>query len=141
MPGNSSSSSSSMREALADASAGVAGSLVAMLTFYPIDVIKTNLQASTQQHQQQQQQQRSTNRQQQQTQQQQVQEWTAYSFYRFLRSFLRGLHYKTAHTVASSFTYFFIYSFIAVINGKSFPLSFFFILFQEPFFKMDRIQL
>jgi hypothetical protein len=93
-------SSSSTREALADASAGVAGSLVAMLTFYLIDLIKTNLQASTQQKQKQQ------------VQQQQVQEWTAYSFYRFLGSFFCRLHYKTAHIVASSFTYFFIYSFI-----------------------------
>ena len=34
------------RKALADAMAGVAGSLVALWTFYPLDVWKTHLQAN-----------------------------------------------------------------------------------------------
>lgn len=34
-----------IRRSFADAAGGVAGSLVAMLVFYPIDVLKVNLQA------------------------------------------------------------------------------------------------
>lgn len=99
------------REAFADATAGVSGSLVAMLAFYPIDVIKTNLQADKpcgktitiqndeykiecQQHK------KRTSIQ------------GLISIIKNLKSFTRGLHYKTAHTVTSSFIYFFLYSWI-----------------------------
>lgn len=67
------------REATADALAGVVASLVSLWTFYPVDVLKTNLQAGTLPKQ-----------------------W----------SLFRGIHIKSAHTVSSSFAYFYIYSWI-----------------------------
>jgi len=110
------------RAALADATAGVAGSLVAMLVFYPIDVVKTNLQAekkapintkqvaspsykneeissgiSTDKTKASRQNKAKTSTQRQ---------------ISLLKKFTRGLHYKTAHTVTSSFVYFFLYSWI-----------------------------
>ena len=101
MPGN------ATKEAIADAMAGVSGSLVAMLTFYPIDVIKTNLQASSSTS--------STYDHDNTTtilDSNKKQRNKRYFSIAFLRCIFRGLHYKTAHTITSSFTYFFIYSFI-----------------------------
>jgi len=102
------------KEALADATAGVSGSLVAMLAFYPIDVIKTNLQAekpcekaiTTEDEEggvsgginKSKKERTSTQR--------------LISIIANIKRFSRGLHYKTAHTVTSSFVYFFLYSWI-----------------------------
>mmetsp|Transcript_17952 Transcript_17952/g.20749 ORF Transcript_17952/g.20749 Transcript_17952/m.20749 type:complete len:492 (-) Transcript_17952:68-1543(-) len=96
-----SSASSSTKSALADATAGVAGSLVAMLAFYPIDVLKTNLQADST---------RSATRL---TTEDGDEARDDSHFNRtFLKSLFRGIHYKALHTVTSSFAYFFIYSYI-----------------------------
>ena len=109
----------STREAFADATAGVVGSLISLFAFYPIDVIKINLQAD--------QRKRNVNN--------AEEEESVNSYHElrrsssvvsllqdmiakhpskmdFLKSLFRGLHYKTAHTTASSFAYFFIYSWI-----------------------------
>ena len=92
---------SAARSALADAAAGVAGSLVSMLAFYPVDVYKTNLQAGrcgdvtggsgSRRN-------RNSN--------------TILYLLQFLRTSFRGIQYKTAHTIAGSFAYFFFYSWI-----------------------------
>ena len=108
------------KEAFADATAGALSSLCALLLFYPIDVIKINLQADGRKT--------SSNvngknaiasKECKSTQT----ECTFLSLLRemiskkpstlpFIKSLFRGLHYKILHTTASSFTYFFIYSWI-----------------------------
>jgi len=94
--------SRSTQSALADASAGVLGSLVAMLAFYPVDVIKTNLQISN-----------SVNN--------KKEENSSFIFLsskenltiqHLLSHYFRGVHFKISHTVSSSFAYFFLYSWI-----------------------------
>jgi Mitochondrial carrier protein len=75
--------------ALADAMAGVMGSLVALWAFYPMDVIKTNLQAQTE-----------------------TQTSSCSSTSTSAMNLFRGLHIKTLHTAASSFCYFYIHSYI-----------------------------
>jgi hypothetical protein len=98
------------RKALADATAGVVGSLVSMLCFYPVDVWKTSLQAaagraSTTDTAESRQLPSSLRKQQ---------------LYRLLSKvssiklsvLFRGLHHKVAHTIVSSFTYFFVYSLV-----------------------------
>lgn len=95
--------STSTKSALADAAAGVLGSLVAMLTFYPVDVIKTNLQASNSASDSKQSS-SSTPISQFSTEKATVQEILSYYF--------RGVHFKISHTIASSFAYFFLYSWI-----------------------------
>lgn len=109
----------STREAFADATAGVVGSLISLYAFYPIDVIKINLQAD--------QRKRNVNDADEEDNIQShhdlrrsssvvslLQDMIAKhpSKMDFLKSLFRGLHYKTAHTTASSFAYFFIYSWI-----------------------------
>jgi len=116
------------KEALADATAGVCGSLVALLAFYPIDVLKTNLQLetnTTRNHGESFEKftSRSIN------DQNKIDDFcnktrktsTDYTHFAlqkrnyitsYFKVFFRGLHYKTAHTVSSSFAYFFIYSWI-----------------------------
>ena len=70
------------RRALADAVSGVAASLFSLWTFYPIEVWKTNLQAGSR------------------------------AGSRKKKSLYQGCHVKTLHTASSSFTYFYLYSFI-----------------------------
>ncbi len=101
------------RKALADATAGVVGSLVSMLCFYPVDVWKTSLQAAAGQASlpgaDDLQQQKSS-----------LQKRRLYQFYNLLSKLssiqiadlFRGLHHKVAHTIVSSFTYFFVYSLV-----------------------------
>jgi len=116
MGGDRNSASSATRSALADAAAGVAGSLTSMLAFYPVDVYKTNLQAGRERSDYEYNRSdqpnkntseivgRSKNK-------KNIVSTALYALRIFMASF-RGVHYKTAHTVASSFAYFFIYSWI-----------------------------
>ena len=113
---------SAARSALADAAAGVAGSLVSMLAFYPVDVYKTNLQAgkcggskgggSL------------SRRNRNSSSKKKDDANTILYLLQFLRSSFRGIQYKTAHTIAGSFAYFFFYSWItarhrAYVTGGS----------------------
>jgi len=116
------------REAFADATAGVCGSLAAMLAFYPIDVIKTNLQAqksdgkTTTNNEDDKQEiigggcgttTLKTNTSTTITEKKRMLSTTkTISIIQNFKKFARGLHYKTAHTVTSSFVYFFLYSWI-----------------------------
>lgn len=70
------------RKALADAVAGLLASLVALWTFYPMDVFKINLQAGSP-----------------------VSRYTLSRMY-------RGVVTKSVHCASSSFVYFYLYSFI-----------------------------
>eukprot|EP00984_Skeletonema_dohrnii_P009019 scaffold3382_cov121-Skeletonema_dohrnii-CCMP3373.AAC.9 len=99
------------RKALADATAGVVGSLVSMLCFYPVDVWKTSLQAAAGQA-------ATTDADDSQQQNSSVQKRRLYhhivsklSSIQIAHLF-RGLHHKVAHTIVSSFTYFFVYSLV-----------------------------
>ena len=74
------------RKALADAIAGLAGSLVALWTFYPLDVWKTHLQADLVSFQQ-------TNN----------NSWSLW---------YRGIGSKTLHSASSSFIYFYLESWV-----------------------------
>ena len=97
----------STKEAFADATAGVAGSLVAMLAFYPMEVLKTNRQAGTSiasEHHE-------TNTSKRDESSSSQTEEIKLRLKR-IQNLFRGLHYKTAHTIASSFIYFFISSWI-----------------------------
>ena len=102
--------------AFADATAGVAGSLVALLAFYPIDVIKINLQAHGRKHKDHENDENNATA----REQNELNFLTMLremfadqpSTLHFLKSLFRGLHFKIAHTTASSFAYFFIYSWI-----------------------------
>ena len=114
---------SAARSALADAAAGVAGSLVSMLAFYPVDVYKTNLQAGRcgggngsggvgRRNRNSSIQKKDDDRN------------TILYLLQFLRSSFRGIQYKTAHTIAGSFAYFSFYSWItarhrAYVTGGS----------------------
>ena len=84
MSSSSSAAPSRRNAALADALAGVLGSLVSLWTFYPVDLIKVNLQAGVQQKP---------------TSLREIQ-------------FFRGIGVKTLHTITSSFAYFYLYSWI-----------------------------
>ena len=86
------------RKALADAAAGVVGSLASMLVFYPVDVWKTNLQAGRQQNSN--------------CVDEDVRETYKLSTLQWMKQLFRGLPYKIAHTTVSSFTYFFVYSLV-----------------------------
>lgn len=102
----SSTRSSHRKRALADAAAGVVGSLFSMLCFYPVDVYKTSLQAAAgdddddgSRHQS------SSSMQKKRC-----------SFHQLsmlsVADLFRGLHHKVAHTIVSSFTYFYVYSLV-----------------------------
>jgi hypothetical protein len=95
------------RKALADACAGVIGSLVSMLMFYPVDVWKTNLQAGKQQltsnH---------TDTDFADVDRTNVHNKSILQQVHKLSRLFRGLSYKIAHTTVSSFTYFFVYSLV-----------------------------
>lgn len=98
------------RKALADATAGVVGSLVSMLCFYPVDVWKTSLQAAAGQAS-------TTDADNLQHQKSSLQKRRLYDLLSKLSSIpiadlFRGLHHKVAHTIVSSFTYFFVYSLV-----------------------------
>ena len=95
----------STKSALADASAGIIGSLVAMLAFYPVDVIKVNLQASNS----------TSNRTTEPSLSNKATPKTksrSTTLQDFLSFYFRGVHFKISHTIASSFAYFFLYSWI-----------------------------
>lgn len=77
------------RRALADALAGVVATLVSLWTFYPIDVLKTKLQAGVDA--------KGTS--------------SDFSIWNS-KGLFRGLPIKTLHAASSSFTYFYLYSFI-----------------------------
>jgi len=79
------------RTALADALAGVIATLISLWTFYPIDVLKTKLQAGTENDDD------NSNH-------KNNSLWTG---------LFRGLQLKTLHAASSSFCYFYLYSFIA----------------------------
>ena len=91
---------SSTKEAFADAAAGVAGSLVAMLAFYPMEVLKTNRQAGIDTTVSKKKDVEIPNKS------------NLVDTVKWIQTLFRGLHYKTAHTIASSFVYFFISSWI-----------------------------
>ena len=105
----------STKSALADACAGTIGSIVAMLMFYPVDVIKISQQAqinspststdnnnNDKQHS-------STNE----TIMSRFQKERLRSILkRIIQLYSHGLHYKLFHTTTSSFAYFFLYSWI-----------------------------
>ena len=102
------------RRALADATAGVVGSLVSVLCFYPVDVWKTSLQAAAGRASP-----TSANddpRQQMKTVQNQIIPRHHYLIAKLLSiksaDLFRGLHHKVAHTIVSSFTYFYVYSLV-----------------------------
>jgi len=101
------------RKALADATAGVVGSLVSMLCFYPVDVWKTSLQAAAGQA-------ATTDADDSQQQKSSVQKQQLGRYHHLMSKLssiqiahlFRGLHHKVAHTIVSSFTYFFVYSLV-----------------------------
>lgn len=95
------------RKALADATAGVVGSLVSMLCFYPVDVWKTSLQAAAGQA--------STTDADESAQKQQFHHLLSKLSSIQITDLFRGLHHKVAHTIVSSFTYFYVYS---LVNTK-----------------------
>uniref|UniRef100_A0A7S2A4V5 Uncharacterized protein n=1 Tax=Ditylum brightwellii TaxID=49249 RepID=A0A7S2A4V5_9STRA len=87
-----SSSNVAAKAALADAIAGTAASLVSLLAFYPVDVIKTRTQVGyNHRHPQK-------------------------SSLETAISLLSGLHYKLAHTTLSSFTYFYLFSYVQSLH-------------------------
>ena len=99
------------RKALADAAAGVVGSLVSMLCFYPVDVWKTSLQAAAGQ---------ASTTDGDESRQSNVQKQQLHLYHDLISKLssvqiadlFRGLHHKVAHTIVSSFTYFFVYSLV-----------------------------
>mmetsp|Transcript_28262 Transcript_28262/g.60225 ORF Transcript_28262/g.60225 Transcript_28262/m.60225 type:complete len:561 (-) Transcript_28262:96-1778(-) len=104
------------RKAFADATAGVIGSLVSMLAFYPVDVWKTSLQAGV-----------PTNNTSSSEEDNVASTTTSSSGERHhgltqwllspsvqskLSKLFRGLPHKIVHTIVSSFTYFYVYSLV-----------------------------
>lgn len=93
--------------ALADATSGTIGSLVALLAFYPIDVIKTKTLCATDQVDQEE------TRQKQRREIKPMLSWLWCDSITSNYILYRGLHFKAAHTILSSFTYFYVYSMLA----------------------------
>lgn len=108
------------RQALADATAGVIGSLSAMIIFYPLDTIKTNIQAAASKSNTNDKEHKisavqmliriltghssglqSSTREDPQSTRAQISR---------IKSLFRGIPIKALHTVTSSFTYFYLYS-------------------------------
>lgn len=79
------------QSALGDATAGAIGSLLSMIMFYPIDVIKTNLQAGKKVD---------------------LNGQAKLASSKSMK-LLRGMHHKVLHTLTSSFAFFFLHSWIA----------------------------
>ena len=102
----SSTRSSHRKRALADAAAGVVGSLFSMLCFYPVDVYKTSLQAAAGDDDDDESRHQSSSSMQK----------KRCSFHQpsmlSVADLFRGLHHKIAHTIVSSFTYFYVYSLV-----------------------------
>jgi hypothetical protein len=100
------------RKALVDAAAGVIGSLVSMLVFYPLDVWKTNLQAGTSKHECRQRFSTDTEANDVDSTVINVEKAHSKQWIHQLSRLFRGLSYKIAHTTVSSFTYFYVYSLV-----------------------------
>ena len=90
------------RKALADALAGVVATLVSLWTFYPMDVLKTKLQAGTDDTHD------ANNKEDKNNNSAAPSSWLSTTSLLF-----RGLHLKTLHAASSSFCYFYLYSWIA----------------------------
>jgi len=100
------------RSAAADAVSGAVGSLVALLAFYPADIMKTNLQAAASSSSISATNDRNNCDKSKEEHMNKVDSSLdsgllshPFSYY------FRGVHYKAAHTVTSSFVYFFFHSF------------------------------
>jgi Mitochondrial carrier protein len=87
------------RTALADALAGVVGTLISLWAFYPLEVIKTNLQASFHDNKKLLKNESTSRR------------FDFQSFLQQIQTMFRGCSTKTLHASSSSFCYFFLYSF------------------------------
>lgn len=101
------------QKALADAAAGVIGSLVSVLVFYPVDVWKTNLQAGKHPSHDANESEDvndvvliSTN------ETVKLNSATISQWLLRVSRIFRGLSYKITHTTVSSFAYFFVYSLV-----------------------------
>jgi hypothetical protein len=93
--------------ALADALAGVTGTVISLWAFYPLEVVKTNLQASIQDRVGD-----NKNKKGQQIPHQRPYLHDISSLLRIVQSMFRGCCTKTLHATSSSFCYFYLYSFI-----------------------------
>jgi hypothetical protein len=103
------------KRAFADATAGVVGSLAAMLAFYPVDVWKTSLQANTARSIQCKDKEDGASSSSNFSQNSGIMTTTttlpsAAAISITITRLFRGLPYKIAHTIASSFTYWYVYS-------------------------------
>ncbi len=99
-----------MKSSFADAAGGVSGSLVALLAFYPIDVIKINLQAGKSSSENEDEHAVEKDRNLRAVLRRMRSKYP--SNLEFMKALFKGFHLKVAHTTASSFAYFFIYSWI-----------------------------
>ena len=97
------------RKALADAVAGVIGSLVSMLVFYPVDVWKTNIQAGKGHASKVESEDEIINGA---VSRIYSHSFRGHSLLQRINIYFRGISYKIAHTTVSSFTYFYVYSLV-----------------------------
>ncbi|KAL7537069.1 hypothetical protein ACHAXR_007564 [Thalassiosira sp. AJA248-18] len=110
-------SDAARRKALADATAGVIGSLASVVAFYPVDVWKTSLMAAGVTAEENKQDDRPSAPTRRRSQSHPVIhrrpsiQSIASNFLPLSRLF-RGLPHKMVHTIVSSFTYFFVYSLV-----------------------------
>jgi hypothetical protein len=88
-------------QALAEATAAAAASLVSMLSSYPVDVIKTNLQANKD----------TTNKKEKENNKDEtIQCYSSKSKMNAIKSLFRGVHFRSMQFIVQYFTYFYIYS-------------------------------
>ena len=112
------SSSNAQSMAIADALSGVIGSLFAMITFYPLDTIKTKIQAnrSENSHSNTLYNDDNQNIKSNQPKKKQLKNWyllqAIINQELDIRSLFRGIHLKGLHTITSSFAYFYLYSYL-----------------------------
>ena len=101
------------RKALADALAGVVATIVSLWAFYPMDVLKTNIQAGKNDAEEDAATSSSS------SEKKKASVWTLVTLTtpksraELVSSLFRGLHLKTLHAASSSFCYFYLYSWIA----------------------------
>ena len=101
--GGSGSVDAAQRKAMADAVSGVVASLISMIAFYPVDVLKTNLQSGRKEE---------NDAYVSSTMRRRDVHHIIQRLQKLLPKLFRGLPHKFIHTMGSSFTYFYVYSFL-----------------------------
>merc|ERR1712151_495899 len=90
--------------AVADAVSGVIGSLIAMITFYPLDVLKTNIQASS-------------------SHERKIANREKIDIMKIIKKQFKGMNYKIVNTIISNYIFFWVFSWLQYKHKRRYYLS------------------